>query len=539
MKLLYLLLFVSVSPFVLAQSVTLDTAFGTGGRVINNTITSGQAIQLQGDGKIVSCYLSDFSIAGNVNLVRFNIDGSIDNTFGNNGFVNTTVVNESGGINMMKIQSDGKILITGTFSSNGTANGSYFDFCTARFNPDGSIDTAFGTNGYVRTGFQDLSFDTSTAIEIQNDGKILIGGYSSASYLVSENYSFDFAVIRYLSDGTIDTSFGLNGRFLHNFGNCTVPLSSTFSTDYVTAIKINTADKIIIAGITNVNESLEDYDNFGFICLNPNGTLDTSFGTEGQKVVDFGAKDYFWNLKLTNDDKIIATGSYGYTTIDGSYAKIAIVKLLENGNFDSSFGNNGIVLANRDSSNLLDTASDLVIQPDGKIICFGTTAQDAAGLIGNLLLIRFNADGTIDSTFNNVGYKVVDFDNSSVSGNSFVIQEDGKLVCAGSIDYSIGCLARLEVNSLSTNTFESTPFSIYPNPFTNKINLSLNLDQSETLSANLFDCNGRKIQNIIQDKSFPFGKSTFEIQMPESLANGIYFVSVFNGTKNTTLKIIK
>lgn len=514
-----------------SQTINLDATFGASGKVINPTITSGQTIQLQSDGKIVSCYLGNFSISGNVRLTRFNVDGSIDTTFGTNGYVITTIVNESGPLNMMKLQSDGKILVTGFVSSNGGNNASYFDFCTARFNANGSLDTTFGVNGYAITGFGDSSYDEGSAIEIQSDGKILVAGHSSQSYLVSSNYSPDFAVIRYLADGTLDTSFGNNGKFAYNFGSHTVPTSGPNSADYVGSIEINSVGKIVMCGSTTVGESNEDINKFGFICLNADGTLDTSFGSNGQRTVSFG-DGWASNCKITNDDKIIATGTYRYTT-DGinNYLKIGLVKLLANGDLDTSFGNNGIVFTNRNSSNLRDASSDFNILPDNKIICIGATINDALTR-ADFLLIKFNVDGTIDNTFNNGGYKTVDFDNSNAYGTSFVIQPDGRFVCAGSINYSIGCLARLDANTLLVNPSAGKLFSVYPNPFSGFITIE-SKEITPNAIATLYDSSGRKLAEYRLE-----GISS-TVPMDENLSKGNYLLKISSEGKTETIKIVR
>ena len=533
-NLLFSVLFTLLFQTVFSQTVSFDPTFGTGGKIINTSITSGQAIQLQNDGKIVSCYLSNFSISGNVNLARFNTDGSIDTSFGANGFVNTILVSETGGIDIMKIQPDGKILITGYISQTGTANSSYFDFCTARFNSDGTIDTSFGSNGYAITGFQILSSDDSSVIAIQNDGKILVGGFSSQYLIPSSNYSPDLALVRYLSNGTLDTSFGFNGKFTYNFGTSTIPNTSGFSSDYISSIKINSIGKIIIGAQTNVNETLVDYGNFGFICLNSDGTLDPSFGTNGQRIVDFGAKDFLSNLRITTDDKIIATGRHQYTNgAAGDHVKIPLVKLLANGNYDTSFGNNGIVLTNRDAINLEDLSNDLNIQPDGKIICFGVTPNQT-GTIGNFLLIRFNVNGAIDTTFNNVGYKALDFNNSSAIGTTFLFQNDGKILCAGSINYSVGCLARLDFDTLSNNTFANKYFSVYPNPFIDSIKIESNEVDFSNATIELYDISGRKLNNFVISNG-----NGFSLPIDINLSKGNYFLKVTSGLKQETIKIIK
>jgi hypothetical protein len=110
-KLLFTVFFILLMQNCFSQTVALDPTFGTGGKVVNSSITDRQVIQLQSDGKIVSCYLSNFSSSGNIHLTRFNSDGSIDTSFGVNGFVNTILFTEGGGFNMMKIQSNDKIVI--------------------------------------------------------------------------------------------------------------------------------------------------------------------------------------------------------------------------------------------------------------------------------------------------------------------------------------------------------------------------------------------------------------------------------------------
>lgn len=520
-NLLFTIFLTFLFQFSYSQAVTLDNTFGTSGKVINSSITSGQTIQLQSSGKIVSCYISNYSTSGNIHLTRLNTDGSIDTSFGVNGFVNSILFTETGGVNMMRIQGDDKIIVTGNLNS-----GSGLDFGTARFNNDGTIDTSFGVNGYAVTDFGVFNEASSTTVEIQNDGAILIGGFV---YQIG----FDAAMVKYTPNGTIDNSFGTNGKFVYNFGTNTIPFSGGNSKDEIWAIRVNSIGKIILGIDTDVSESLDEHSNFGFICLNPNGTLDTGFGSNGLKVVDFGARDYFVNLKLTTDDKIIATGRRQYSAGGNNYTNMPLVKLLANGDYDSSFGNNGIVLTNRDASNTIDLCSDLIIQSDGKIICLGST-PDPTVTMGNFLLIRFNANGTIDTTFNGIGYKTVDFNNSSATGTTFLIQPDGKFLCAGSIDFTVGCLARLIIGDLANNSFGNKLFSVYPNPFSESItieNKDLNLINA---TAELYDISGRKLSEYHLENT-----TDFAIPMNEHMAKGNYLLKITSEGKTETIKIIK
>lgn len=525
-KLLFLASLLFICQVALSQNYQLDSTFGVDGKVVNVNVGGSQVTQLQSNGKIVCCFLSSFSTSGNVHLTRFNSNGSLDTSFGINGFVDLILFSEIGGFKMMKIQNDDKIIVTGNLENNGIQ-----DFATARFNADGTIDTNFGTNGIAVTDFGTLSSGLSTAIEIQNNGSILVGGY------ISQN-SLDIAIVRYFTNGTIDTNFGTNGKFIYNFGTTTIPFTSGMSSDEIIDIKVNSVGKIIICALTDANESSSIDGNFGFICLNSNGSLDTTFGSNGQKIVDLGGQDYITNIKLTTNDKIIATGQYGYSTGNDYYTKIAIIKLLENGEFDINFGNNGIVLANKDASSLIDFSRDLYLQTDGKIVCFGGTL-DISKTVLDFLIIRFNVDGTIDNTFNSIGYKTIGFNNYSVIPTSILVQNDGKILCSGGVDNNnFVSLARLEIDNLSTDNFLKESISVYPNPVINSLNLDFNLSQNEVLNINLFDVNGRKITNLLNEKNFQ-GNNSLKLELPETLSKGIYFLNISNGKYSSNIKIVK
>ena len=179
LKHIYIALFFLAFNFsVFSQTVTLDNTFGTGGKVLYSFALNGDAlnaIAIQQDGKILVCTLKEFSLNGNIIVSRFNADGTLDTNFGINGIVETQLVSETGGYNLMKLQNDGKILITGSNSIN--SNSDFFNFATMRFNSNGSIDTFFGTNGIVITDL-DGKGDFGTAVSLQSDNKIIVAGYT-------------------------------------------------------------------------------------------------------------------------------------------------------------------------------------------------------------------------------------------------------------------------------------------------------------------------------------------------------------------------
>ena len=193
---------------------SLDASFGAGGEVStsfgpnNNT---GYSVTLQADGKIVVAGAADFS--KDIALVRYNVDGSLDASFGSGGTVTTGVPSGSGeAAKSVTIQPDGKIVIAGY----SFVLGSKTDFVLVRYNSDGSLDSSFGTGGEVATDLRSRS-DAANGIVLQPDGKILVVGTTGDQPLgtASDQPGLDFALARYNSDGSLDTSFGaataLNG----------------------------------------------------------------------------------------------------------------------------------------------------------------------------------------------------------------------------------------------------------------------------------------------------------------------------------------
>ncbi len=522
---LHFLCFFSFFQILSAQIVSLDPTFGTDGKVVNNFYVNDDvsgAVTIQDDGKILVCGLKSFSINGNVYLARYNVNGSLDINFGNNGIVFTPLTTESGGNRIMKLLPNGKILVSGSKSSSNNLN--YFDFATARYNSDGSIDTTFGTNGIVITDINGNG-NEANGIDVQSDGKIIVAGNTYINGIVSMDVFT--TLVRYLPDGTIDTTFGTDGKVVLNL---LVPNSEQYLWD----IKILPDDSILLGVTTTALETNDFFKNIAILKVNSDGTSDTTFGTNGAVITDFGAQDILYAIDEYQGTILMA----GYSRYPNY--RMIVSKYLSNGALDATFGIGGKVITNKDATSLYDGLFGMKVQPNGKILCSGWTGDLGAM---DALLIQFNTDGTIDTGFNGTGFITTDFDAIDNSNFSFATQPDGKIVCTGrkGVDNNYdSTLIRYDVAALATAQFSKTDlFSVFPNPFTDRITLNIRLKTTESLSADLFDFNGRKIQNLFQKTIFPSGSNTTEIQMLESLANGVYFMRVFNGTTNTTLKIIK
>ena len=215
----------------------LDPTFGTGGKV-NTDISAAStdevyAITVQSDGKILVSGYANMAGGNNFAVVRYEANGTLDTTFNTTGKVTTDIgTNSSDFATAMSLQSDGKILVSGTSNSSGS-----FDFTIVRYAVNGSLDTTFNTTGKVTTALGTASDDQATGLKLLSDGKIILGGYSNGGG------SYDFALARYNSNGSLDTTFGTSGIVKTDIG--------TASVDYGNAIAIQSDGKILMCGYTN------------------------------------------------------------------------------------------------------------------------------------------------------------------------------------------------------------------------------------------------------------------------------------------------
>ena len=177
---------------------SLDTTFGGDGRVINSFSyrDDARAVAVQGDGKIVvvgRAQLGKYDFL----VVRYNADGSLDTTFDGDGWVTTDFAGSHDRAYAVTLQTDGKIVVAGSALLGPTIN----DFALARYNSDGSLDTSFDGDGRATTSFHPAgSNDFAYDVAVQTDGKIVAAGYTWSD-------GGAFALARYNSDGSLDTSF--------------------------------------------------------------------------------------------------------------------------------------------------------------------------------------------------------------------------------------------------------------------------------------------------------------------------------------------
>ena len=366
---------------------SLDPGFGAGGIVTTSIGASSpqpQSIAVQPDGRIVTALFDVISQSGFI-LARYNSDGSPDATFNSTGLV-TTPIGTSGGSRAVVIQPDGKIVAAG-----GSYDGSNNAFALARYNTDGSLDTTFHTTGTVTTPIGPNSY--AVAVAVQPDGKIVALGDCSAG----------FALARYNTDGSLDTTF-----------NSTGTVTAPFAYSNAHAVAIQPDGKIIAAGTNSSGFTLVRY--------NTNGSPDASFNSTGTVTTSIGMFSGATAVVLQPDGKIVAAGS----SSNGSNYDFALVRYNSDGSLDSTLHSTGTVTTSIGTNS---GATAVAIQPDGKIVAVGSSSDGS----WSFALARYNTDGSLDTAWNSTGTVITAI--STMSGaTAAAIQPDGKIVAVGYSD---------------------------------------------------------------------------------------------------------
>lgn len=439
---------------------TLDMSFGEEGFTTAVDMTYATSL-LQPDGKIV--------IAGGVELsfilVRFNADGSLDNTFDGDGKV-ITDFSEYGFPTDMALQSDGKIVVVGQSYSPVSFSPT---FTVVRYNTNGSLDASFDGDGIVITDLSPTA-ERANSVAIQSDGKIVVAGYAQHSMGIN-----GFALVRYLSNGSLDNTFDGDGKLItdvdplygiagaiaiqndgkivaggqyFNTGTHTYQvwlarfnpngtLDPTFDGDgkvitepatdhYFGAIALQNDGKILVTGHFSIGTT--DFSDAFILRYNTNGSLDNTFSGDGRLTTDFGYEDYPVSITVQANG-LIAIGGYAYVLIPEENTDFILAQYNADGSPNNTFSGDGKLLGYY-TVGLPSTIRDIAVQSDGKIIVAGRVADPSTGN-ANIGLARYHPDGTLDPSFSGDGKVTTDFGSLDETAYAVAVQSDGKIVVAG------------------------------------------------------------------------------------------------------------
>ncbi|MGX7666375.1 T9SS type A sorting domain-containing protein [Flavobacterium pedocola] len=513
--------------------------------------------------RTIPCIIGIFSFI----VVHAQQSGTLDSSFGNGGKVITDIgiVNGSGTGNdhawSVAIQNDGKIVVAGH-----THNTSMYDFAVVRYNNDGSLDTTFDDDGKVTTDFG-LN-DYAYSVAIQNNGKIVVAGdveHSEFPFPVQHK----FGLSRYNSDGSLDSTFGTDGKVITRVsgsGAC-----------YGRSVAIQSDGKIVVAG----NSAYVSHIDFALVRYNSDGSLDTTFGSNGEVTTNIPGYGLFSMVIQKNDGKILVSGgdftlarynsdgsldttfdSDGIATVsdfggpdnsgagnlltiqnDGKIVSVggyndgfALVRFNSDGTLDTSFDFDGKVIT--EIGVYTDVARSVAIHQDGRIIVAGRSGN---GLNYDFAVACYNNDGSLDTTFGTGGKVTTSFGGYEEYGNSVAIQSDGKVVVAGLVSdgsFTDFALARYNAVTLGVgdNALANNTLKVYPNPFSGTATVSFSLNESEKVSLKIFDLNGRSIKSI-SENFLAAGSHSFTFD-GEQLNSGIYLLQLKGESFSKTEKLV-
>lgn len=328
--------------------------------------------------------------------------GELDVTFGGDGVVNVpTTTNEQAW--SLAIQPDGRYVVAGN------RTGLYDTrMQILRIQPNGALDASFGAGGRVLTSLGDQSESSARAVAIQSDGKIVVAGYS-----YSPGTGYVIALTRHLANGALDAAFGGDGLV-------TTSIGSGASRAY--AMLLQPDGKIVVAGEAYVDGA----SNMTIARYLPSGVLDSSFDSDGHTTLAFPfyMTSRAHSVALQEDGSIVVAG---VATAGSTSSRFAVARLLSNGRLDTSFSGDGFASAEINSGT--HQANGVLVQSDGRIVAAGIWNESSSQ--SHFALVRYNADGSYDTTFHNDGLATTSFAATKVGAVAIAQDSVGRLIVGG------------------------------------------------------------------------------------------------------------
>ena len=396
------------NPAQAANAGDLDTSFDGDGRVVFNVFGEvsdrAQAVAIQPDGKTVVagwwCGFGAQCSTGTFALARFNPNGSLDKAFGSGGRTLVAFPNAAAEAEDVAIQPDGKIVAAGTLGTG--------DFALARLQSDGDLDPSFSGDGKVVTSFGGNLI--GEAVAIQGNGKIVVAG---TNWELGRDHDADFALARYNTDGSLDSGLDGDGKLTTGLGG----QDEAYAVAIQTNIPFDHRTRIVVAGHKSGDIALARY--------YANGSLDSGFDGDGKLTTDFGGSGAATGVAIQGNGRIVVAGSDAF----GGDIDIVLARYATDGDLDASFSSNGRVVT--DFGGWV-WARGVAIQGNGKIVVAGLHWPGGAGSSNeDFALARYDTDGDLDTTFSADGKQATGFGGRD-RAEDVAIQPDGKIVAAGS-----------------------------------------------------------------------------------------------------------
>jgi uncharacterized delta-60 repeat protein len=419
----------------------LDPTFGNGGLVTTIPYPGARGggaadVAVQSDGRLVVAGGATLDSSSSAfALARYATDGTLDPSFGTGGLITTTFPGyQAASANRLVVQPDGRIVVAGSVGNTGSVV-----YALARYNSDGTLDTSFGTAGRITLS---RGWPGPSGLAVEPDGRILVAGSTTPGY------ASQFALVRYNSDGTLDSSFGTGGIVTTSFPG--------FRSALAYCMTLQPDGSIVVAGGVAPPGSAA---RFAVARYTSDGHLDSSFGTGGLATASFGATfdEHATSVAVLADGRILTSGFTFSTT-----GRFALAQFGSDGRLDNSFGTGGQVTTSFPGFQSAE-AYGMAVQSNGRILVSGGPYNGSG--YERFGLVRYNSDGGLDNTFGTAGLVTTDFGGTYALGVDVVIQSDGRIVVAGSSSGPSGSnerfsLARYEGDPVATHFEVSAPAEV-------------------------------------------------------------------------------
>lgn len=543
------LLFFLLFSNLMAQVGELDPSFADGGILqwnVTGRMNNSDGMAVQPDGKIVIGLTGEFDqeIDLDIGVVRINPDGSVDETFGENGIFHIDNPVGSDIMYHLELLDDGSIMVGGGWASTQYDQ----DFLLIKLDSDGNLDPSFGEGGLAIHSVN-LKEDYIRDFTFDDDGKIIAGGISyNVIGLEIRN-----VVSRFNANGTIDPTFGDNGNFIWNWGDTyndircveitedrgilasgrSVPagtdrhsiykiledgsaMDSTFAVNGELLAPFNgTAYGMIVHSngsimITGQNSGVMGNDLI-ILAYNQDGTPNTNFGQDGIFLIDVLSGDVGLDLIEQSDGKVIACGESGVFLGSPPRAFLS-VRVTENGELDTSWGGEGYV---RTENGWMAWANNIAIQADGKVLLTGPTAHD----FNEMQVVRYG--NFIDADGDTFG---VDEDcddmNASIYPGAEEIPNNGIDEDCDGMDLTVG------IHDEELTNY----FKVYPNPADNNVTIEIANSEINIELIEISDYQGKKVKSIFKTPT----NQKFPIDL-EQFPQGLWLIT-FHTNKGVLIK---
>ncbi|MEZ4930591.1 MAG: hypothetical protein R2788_00480 [Saprospiraceae bacterium] len=440
---------------------------------------------------------------GDIVLAKINNDGTLDDTFGEEGIALYSPPFDYNYLGDFDIQTDndGRILILGSSVSYGGYDPTTW---VVRFNPDGRLDEEFAPFGfeYLEVG-QGFGVSEPEAVIVQPDGKFVIAGSAYTS-------GWSGFVKRYHPSGEPDSTFGINGYLDVEFG--------TTDQTKLGAVSLLSDGKFMVGG-------------YRLTRLNPDGSTDMTFGNSG--LVDPGFQ--IQSLVIQPDGKILIVGNPGYIT--------KIMRYHSDGTIDLSYGENGQITVQAGAAKRM--IEQIILQPNGKLVAVGgiTLPEKTYYSPDISTILRFTKDGKLDEDFDGDGIAETDLRaEKSESATCATILPDGKILAGGYVyeqwyrsDFTLMRFVSDEkedidpsnegMDSIEIIVPEKETF-LFPNPVIDAATLYYYQPKFGKVSIHLYANDGKLLHTFIKDQFRDEGQHKELLEWPIGVHSGVYLIVV-------------